>query len=186
MARRKSKKSKFTRMIVALTVIALSILTVCTLFMPVFTASASVGGLISADSDITGQDVVSAALHSEVSTDLSGGANALILLRNSDDNGLVTTVFVYAYLGTLIAAAASLVCALLSLLGIRIRLLLSVLGAALLLLAIVTFVFALIVSGRFGSVSSVIFSGKTSISIGIYLMIAALVGGITEVYSSKI
>lgn len=179
MAKKKSKKSNVVKLVLTIVVIALAVLAVCTLFMPVFTTkttSSLIGS--SSTSHIKGSEVISALFNSETSSKLSSGTNSLILLRGSEDASFVTTVFTWGYFLTIIVSAAILVFAVLSLFGLRFKLLNTILGAATVVLALVTFIFACVVAGKFGSVDiGVILSGKTCASVGAYFMFASLIAG---------
>ena len=186
MAKRKSKKNNQTRTILAIVLLILSALTVCSLFMPVYTSRlTSVIGSSNSVSSTTGTDVLTACFNSNVSSDLSTGANTLIALKNSDDYSFVTVVFCWSYFLAIAVSAGVLVTSILSLIKIRINLLNLILGVALLLLAVVAFIFALIVAGKFGY-TGYLTSYKTTISWSIYMLIAGFFAGGAEIYSTKI
>ena len=186
MAKKKSKKNT-TRLICSIVVIALAVLTICTLFMPVFTSTTkALGGAVQNNSHIKGVDVISALFNGKVSTDLSAGTNALISLKNADDTSFVGNVFIWTYFLTIVVSCASLVFALLSILGMKFRLINTLLGVAVIVLALVAFIFSFIVAKKFGSVDmGNILQGNTKVAIGLYLFIASWICGATEVYLAK-
>ena len=185
MAKKKSKKMNMTKLIVTIVVIALAILTVCTLFMPVFTSVVD-SILGSTSSSISGADAITACFHGEVSTDLNSGANTLITMKASEDAGLVTTIFCWSYFLAVLVSGAVLVFAILSLIGLRFKLVNTILGIALVLLALVAFIFGFVVASKFGSVDlGSLVSGKTSASIGSWLMLAGMVTGVANVYKAS-
>ena len=184
MAKKKTKKMNMTKLIVTIVVIALAILTICTLFMPVFTSVVD-SILGSTSSSINGADAITACFHGEVSSDLNSGANALITMKASEDAGFVTTVFCWSYFLAVLVSGAVLVFAVLSLVGLRFKLVNTILGIALVLLALVAFIFGFVVASKFGSVElGSLVSGKTSASIGSWLMLAGMVTGVANVYNA--
>lgn len=185
MAKKKSKNST-AKLICAIVVVGLAVLAICTLFMPVFTSTAeALGGLASSTSHIKGADVITAVFNGEMSSDFSKGANVLINLKNSDDASFVTNVFIWTYFLTIIVSCASLVFAVLSMLGMRFRLINTLLGVALIVLALVAFIFSFIVAGKFGSIDSTVFTKGTKVAVGIYLFITTWICGATEVYLAR-
>lgn len=185
MAKKKSKKMDLTKIVTVCVILALSVLTICTLFMPVFTSI--VDSLIgSTSSSITGADAFSAAFNDEMSADLSAGANSLVLLKLAEETAFVTNVFLWGYMLTIIVSAVTLVFTVLSLLGLKFKLINSILGLALIILSIATFIFAIITAGKFASVDlGALVSGKTVIGFGIYMLIGTLIAGGTQVYNAR-
>ena len=107
MAKKKSKKMDVLALVLTIVVIALAVLTICTLFMPVFTSkSSALGGAISNATHIKGSDVITACFKGETSSDLSYGANALIALKGNDDAGFVTGLFCWMYFLAVIVSVA--------------------------------------------------------------------------------
>lgn len=185
MAKKKSKKLDMTKLIVSIVVIALAVLTICTLFMPVFTTVVD-SILGSTSSSIKGTDVLSACFHGETSSDLTSGTNVLITMKASEDAGFVTTVFCWAYFLTVIVSCAVLVFAVLSMIGLRFKLINTILGGALVLLALVALIFGFVVASKFASVDlGSLLSGKTSASAGVWLMLAGMVTGGANIYNAR-
>ncbi len=179
------KKSKNSRLVISIVVLALAVLTICTLFMPVFTKTWEALGK-STSAHFKGKDVISALFNGEYSSDLSEGANRLIALKKSDDTAFVTNLFIWTYALTILVACASSVFAILSMLGMRFKLLNSLLGFALVVLALIAFICSFIVANKFGGIDwGTISKVKTSVAIGLYLFIATIICGATEVYLSK-
>ncbi len=186
MAKRKSKKSNTTSLVIGIIVIALAVLTICTLFMPVFTSKTD--SLLGAtSSNITGGEVVKSLFQGDYLTESGAtGVNAMIALRKADESAFVTVVFGWAYFITVLVSAAVVVFAILSLLGLKFKLTNTILGAGLVVLAVVTFIFAIVVAGKFGSVDlGSIVTSKTVIGVGIYMLIATLIIGGAEIYNAR-
>ena len=174
MAKKKSNQSLIFNVIV----IALAVLTVCTLFMPVISAKtlATDASLFTAK----GTDVLSAMFASEASLEMSEGTLSLYTLRKAEDTAFVATVFSWLYLITLCVSIASIVFAVLSILGLQFKLINKVLGIALVVLAIATFIFAIIVAGKWTAVETIFgkeVGTKGFICAGIYMLIGTLVAG---------
>ncbi len=185
MAKKKSKKMDVTKLVITIVVIALAVLTICTMFMPVFTSKATIAGRESV-SHIKGVDVITAAFKGETSSDLSAGANSLISLKNSDDAGFVTGLFCWMYFLSVILSIAILVFAVLKLFGMKFNLVNSILGIALVALAIVAFICSFVVAGKFGSVDlGSLVTGKTVAGVGSYLLLLSVACGGTNLYLSK-
>ena len=91
MAKRRTKK-KNANLLTAIVAIAFAALAICTLFMPVFTTKLTAIGKTTT-SNVAGKDLLVALFNGEVSTDYTDGANRMIMLKNSDDNGTLTTIF---------------------------------------------------------------------------------------------
>lgn len=179
------KKSSNKRLIVGLVVLALCVLTVCTLFMPVFSTTGKLLGK-GVIEDIKGRDVISALFNDKGSSDLTNGANNLIKLKSSDDAGTITKAFILIYSLTVLISAISGVFSLLSLSGLKFKFFNTILGAALLVLAVVTFILSFQVADKFTVFNLFdLVSSKTAIAIGMYSMIATFICGGTEIYLSR-
>ena len=191
MAKKKSKKNK-TRMIISLIIVALAVLTICTMFMSVINVTGKVGILgfgTETTTSISGTDIFASVFHGEVSTDLNAGTNLLVGLKGAEHAGFVTTVFIWGYILTVIIAIAALVFSILSLVGMRFNKVNMLVGVILLLLAIVTFVFGIIVAGKFSAeagIQGVLSAGSVgSLALGAYVLIATMIGGGALSYASK-
>ena len=191
MAKKKSGNN-MTKLIISIIVIALAVLTICTLFMNVLSVTGKIGILgfgTESTTAINGSDVFAAAFNGETSSDLTNGTNLLVGLKNSEDAGFVTNIFIWGYLITVIVAVATLVFAVLSMLGMKFKGVNTILGAVLAILAIVTFIFAIVVASKFSAengISGLLSAGsKGSIAFGAYLLIATLICGAVQVYSYK-
>ena len=182
MAKKKSKKNMLN-IVFAIVVVALAVVTICTMFMPVFTTKTSaLGGAVSNASHIKGLDVITAAFKGETSSDLSSGANALITLKNSDEAGAVTGIFCWMYFLTVVVSAAILVFAVLRIFGFRFKLVNSILGLAVIVLALVAFICGFVVASKFGSVDlGSWLSGKTVANVANYFMLIGVVAGGTNI-----
>ena len=184
MAKRKSKKLTQKRTILALILMVLSVLTICTMFMPAFSSQLNTIVGSSNKSQTTGLDVLTACFNNSISSDFSGGANTLISLKNSDDYAFITNVFCWAYFITVVISGAVLITALLSVIKIRLKYVYMLLGALLVFAALITFIFGFIVAGKFGY-SGYLTSYNTSASVAVYLMLVAIICGITEILSAN-
>ena len=186
MAKKKSSKKNNTSLIVNIVIIALAVLTVCTLFMPVITSTLLPTKL---GTSATGAELLTAAFASEASLDMSAGTALLYGYKVAEDTAFVTTVFMWAYMLTLAVSVGALVFAVLNLLGMRFKMLNTVLGAALVILALVTFIFGIVVASQNTSVTETLLGGevgiRTSIAVGVYFLIGALVAGGAEVYQAR-
>lgn len=180
------KKNSQTSLIINIIVIAFAVLTICTLFMPVIFQRA-----LATDSSVftaKGADVLSAMFASEVSKDMSAGAVNLYLLRTSEEAAFVTTLFSWLYLITLCVSIASLVFAILNMIGLQFKMVNKVLGIALVALALLTFLFAILTSGKLTAVDDVLgkeVGFKGFISVGIYFLIGTLIGGGAQYWGSR-
>lgn len=185
MAKKKTAKKSMAGLVTNIVIIALAVLTICTLFMPVInstTIATKIG------TGATGMDVISAAFAGEVSSEMSKGTLLLYGYKIAEDTAFVTTVFMWAYMLTVAVSAGSLVFAVLNLLGMKFKMLNTILGGALVLLAIVTFIFAIIVASQNTDVTEILGNEtgvRTTIAIGIYLLIGTLIAGGAEVYSAR-
>ena len=193
MAKKKSKsKNNMTKMIIGIIVIALAVVTICTLFLSVINVTGKLG-LFGIGKEttmaITGTDVLAAGFNSEANADFTNGTNLLIGLKSAEDTAFIANAFIWGYIVTVFVAAASLVFGVLSLLGMKFKLLNTILGVALVVMAIVTFVFAIVVAGQFSAeagISGVISAGsKGSLAFGSFLLFATLIGGAVQVYGAK-
>ena len=184
MAKKKSKKMDVLALVLTIVVIALAVLTICTLFMPVFTSkSSALGGAISNATHIKGSDVITACFKGETSSDLSYGANALIALKGNDDAGFVTGLFCWMYFLAVIVSVAVVVFALLKVFGFKFKLVNVILGIALVVLALVAFICSFVVAGKFGSVDlGGLASGKTVVAVGSYLLLTTIACGGMNAY----
>ena len=192
MAKKKSKKKSLLPMIVAIIVIALAVLTICTMFMNVITVTGKVGIFGFGGESTTvikGTDVFASAINSEVSSELTTGTNLLVGLKTAEGTGFVTNVFIWGYMITIVIAIASLVFAILSLLGMNFNKVNMIVGVVLVVLAIISFIFAIVVAGKFSAetgLEGILSAGsKGSLAIGSYLLIATLIGGCAQAYNSK-
>lgn len=180
MAKKKSKKNMLN-LVLCIVVIALAVITVCTLFMPVFTSKTTVLGSTSS-SHIKGVDVITAAFKSENSSDLTNGANSLIYLKNSDDASFVTGLFCWMYFLAVVVSVAIIVFAALRVFGFRFKLVNSILGIALIALAVVAFICGFVVAGKFTSLNiGGVVEGKTVANVGNYLMLLGVACGGADV-----
>lgn len=185
MAKKKSKKNNTKNLLITLGIVLLAVVTVCTIFMPVFTTKSTALGATST-SHIKGWDVIVAAFKGETSTDLSSGANSLILLKGGEDAGVATTIFCWTYFISVIVSLAILVFGILKVLGMRFALVNSILGIALVVLALITFILGFVVASKFASVDlGAWLSGKTHASVACYFMLLAMVCGGANLYFAK-
>ncbi len=175
----KKKKLNMTKLIVACVGVVLSVLVICTLFMPVFKMEGKAAGVDLYSSNITGADVLTACFTGEVSTDLSSGASILVRMKNSSDNGFVTGFFCWTYFLTLVFSAVSLVLTLLSVIGIRLEKIGMLVVLLTIILALLAFIFGLILPGKFASLDwGSLAKATTSASAAVYLMLAGVVGAL--------
>ena len=189
MAKKKSKKSSksLTGLIIKIVVIALAVLTICTMFMPVISRmTAALGGKFEASYHIYGKDVFTALFNSEIGLDYSEGANALISIKSVEGNGFVANVFMIAYIALLAVAVAVLVFNVLSLLGIKFKMVNFILALATVVLAVLTFIFAIVVSSKLGKLDlGVVLETKGVIAIGTYLLIGTVLMGSAYAFDTK-
>ena len=185
MAKKKKAKKDMTKLVANIVIIALAVLTICTLFMPVIN-SATVATKIGTGA--TGMELISAAFASEASLDMSAGTALLYGYKIAEETAFVTTVFMWAYMLTIAVSVASIVFAVLNILGMKFKMVNTILGAALALLALVTFIFGIVVASKNTAVTEVlgVESGiRTVISVGIYMLLGTLVAGGAEVYLAR-
>ena len=187
MAKKKSKKMDVLALVLTIVVIALAVLTICTLFMPVFISKSSAfGGAIANETHIKGSDVITACFKGETSSDLSYGANALISLKGSDDAGFVTGLFCWMYFLAVIVSVGVVVFALLKVFGFKFKLVNVIFGIALVVLALVAFICSFVVAGKFGSVGlGALASGKTVVAVGSYLLLTTIACGGMNAYLAR-
>lgn len=185
MAKRKTNKQ--TSLIIDLIVIALGVLVVCTLFMPVLkttVASSLVGAGTS--SATTGADIITALFKGEASSDLTTGANALVALKNSDENGFVAVMLCIFYFVTVLGGAGVAVFAVLDLVGLRFKLINTVLGIALFLASVIALVFAFVVAGKYGALDlGVLAKASTKVNVGGYMLIGGVLASLAALYKAK-
>ena len=191
MAKKKSKKN-MTKLVISIIVIALAVLTICTMFMSVLNVTGKVGILgfgSETTTAIKGTDIFAAAFNGETSTELTAGTNLLVGLKTAEDAGFVTNVFIWGYMLTIVIAIASLVFGILSLLGMKFNKVNMLVGGVLVLMAIVTFIFAIVVAGKFSAESGIeglLSAGSVgALAFGSYLLIGALLGGCAQAYNSR-
>jgi len=182
----KKSKQNMTGLIFNIVIIALAVLTVCTLFMPILKASGSVLKDLSVSA--TGSDVFTAAFNGEASVDFTDGANMLIGMKNADENSFVAIVMIWGYIATVFVALATAVFAVLNILGMKFKLVNTILGSALVVLAIVTFIFALITASKNTNVTEIAgaeVGTRTRAMVTAYFMFAGLIAGGLQVYKAK-
>lgn len=189
MAKKKSKKSSsnLTGLIIKIVVIALAVLTICTLFMPVISRkTAALGGDFETTYSIKGADVFTGLFKGEMSKDYTEGANALINLKDAEGAGFVTNFFMILYLVLVVVSIAVLVFNVLSILGMKFKLVNIILALATVVLAVLTFIFAIVVASKLGKLDlGVIVETKGVIAIGTYFLIATLLMGCAHAYDTK-
>ena len=184
----KAKKNSQKGLIVSVVVLALAVLTVCTLFMPLIKTAVIALGKETVAISAKGWDCITAAFNSEASLDFSEGANYLIGLKAAEEGGFIATMMIWTYLLTVVVAAATAVFAVLGLLGMRFKLVNTVLGAALVVLAILAFVFVLVCASKNTALTEALGkeSGeKTSALIAAFLMFAGVVAGGLQAYKAR-
>lgn len=169
--KRKSKKNQ-TTLLVLFVAILLSVLTICTLFMPMLkTASDSLGG-----ASLTGAEIIEVAFADD-GDGMTLQQMSMLYTKKSDD-GFSTGVYCWAYFISLIAAAAVLVFAVLKIVGIKLDLVGVIAGAALVVLSLVVFIFGFIACGKF--------TVEWIATIGAYFaFFGGLLGGAAAVYGAK-
>lgn len=185
MAKKKSKNKRLDiTFIINLIVVLLGILTLCTLFIPVFVID-NVGEVL--DFSINGADVVSGAFASEVSSEMSSGALEIYLLKDAESTGFLANVFSYGYVMLLILSCVSVVFGVLRLINMKFKKANVVIGGLLALLAVVVFIFGLILSIKYASNYTVLGKviSKAVMSIGIYILLLTIFGGVGQVYVSS-
>lgn len=186
MAKKSAKKKSYLGLILNIAIIVFAVLTVCTLFMNVAFQTTIATDAVTAE--FAGKDLLSAMFQSEINLENSGAINTLIVMKAAEETAFVTTVFMWLYLITLIVSVASLVFAVLNILGLKFKLVNTILGISLAVLAVLTFIFAIIFAGKFTDVNVVLgkeIGTKGFISVGIYMLVATIIGGGIEVYNAK-
>ena len=182
------KKKSNVGLIMNIVIIALAVLTVCTLFMPILKTSVLTLGKELGSVSATGADVFTGAFASEASTELSDGANMIYGLRTGDENTFVAVVMIWSYILTVLVALGTLVFAVLGMLGMKFRLVNTVLGGALVVLALVAFIFTLVVASKNTAIETLADkeSGvKVRAMITAYMMFAGLIAGGLQVYKAR-
>ena len=189
MAKSKSKKKRKIGFILDIIIIALAVLTVCTLFMPVLnrawlTANEEISSIA-----IKGSDIFSGTFASETAKDLSDGAKVIYGLRIAEENSFMVFLMAWGYIFSVITSVLTLVFAVLNVLGMRFKLVNIVVGIALAVFAILTFVFTLVVASRCTELMTVAgySSGyKFTGVIALYFMLASVIAGGLEAYRAKL
>ena len=115
-----------------------------------------------------------------------GNASYLYSLKIAEDTSFVTNTFCWAYMLTVLVSVASLVFAILGLLGMRFKLVNLILGIALVVLAVVTFIFAIVVAGKFDTDVLGLAGTTGKIAFGSVCIICALVAGSAQVYKTRV
>lgn len=181
MAKKKSSKSN-SNLIVSLVVLAIAVLVVCTLFMPVFKQWGTATELETWKA--SGTDIFAAAFAGEVSLDMSAGTAALYAFKSAEDTAFVAVVAYWSYMLLMVASAGVIVTSLLRLLGINLKLVDMVLGACMVVFALVAFIFAFIVAGKLSTDGAI---GVTcALNVGMYFAcIGGLVGGAITAYKAR-
>ena len=184
MAKKKSKSG----LILNIVIIALAVLTVCTLFMPILKTSLLTLGAEMGTVSATGADVFAGAFASEASLEMSEGTALIYGLRTGDENTFVAVVMIWSYILTVLVALGTLVFAVLGMLGMKFRLVNTVLGCALVVLALVAFIFTLVVASKNTAIETLADkeSGvKVRAMITAYMMFAGLIAGGLQVYKAR-
>lgn len=182
MAKKKSKKMDTMALVLTVVILALAVLTVCTLFMPVFKQWGTASKIETWSA--TGADIFKSAFASELSSDMTAGTLALYGLKAAEDTAFVATVGYWVYILLVLVSCAVIVFAVLNILGLRFKLVNTILGACLVVLAIVTFIFALVIAGKFTTDSAIGFT--CAAKIGMYFAsIGGLVCGGATMYKAR-
>lgn len=176
------KKKNNMDLLVTIVITALAVVAVCTLFMPIIKTTSNIS---SSSSVIKGIDIISATFKGEADSDTTWGAARLILLKGADDTSFVTTLFCWTYFITVVASAAIVALNVLSLIGIRIKMLNTLAGAAAVLVGIVALILAFVVSGKLVNGGVLGLNVKTAVTIGGYLLLTSVVAGGTVVYFNR-
>jgi hypothetical protein len=191
MAKKKAKKN-LIKLVLNVLVIAFAVLTIMTMFMPVISVAGKVGILgfgKETTTAIKGIDVFAAALNGKVSSNLSTETNLLVGLKVSDNAVFVSNVFIWGYILTIVVSVAVLVFSILTLLGMKINKVNTILGVVFALLAVVTFIFAIIVAVNFSAdagIDGLLSAGsKGYIAFGTYALIGTLLAGSALVYGNR-
>ena len=130
--------------------------------------------------------VISGAVASEVSKEMSAGAGTIWTLRNTESISFITNVFSWGYIITIVLACASIVFAVLGLLNMKFKMINVIVGGLLALVAIVTFIFAIVLSSKYASLNTILgnVTSKAIMNIAVYLLILTIVGGLGQVYTA--
>ncbi len=183
-----AKKKNNAGLIFNIVIIALAVLVVCTLFMPVLNVTSLIASKEATTTAVTGMDVFTGAFAAEASMDLSNGANMIYGLRTADENTFTAIVMIWSYMLTVGVSVATLVFAVLNLLGMRFKLVNTILGAALVVLGIVAFIFTLVVASQNTSITEVA-GYETGVrvvgAIAAYCMFAGVAAGALQLYNAK-
>ena len=183
-----AKKKNMTGLIFNVVIIALAVLTVCTLFMPILKATALLADVEMASVSATGADVFSGAFASEASKELSDGANMIYGLRTADENAFVAVVMIWTYMLTVLVSIATIVFAVLNVLGMKFKMVNTVLGVALAVLALLAFIFALVTAAKHTAIETA-FDKDTGTRIRAmvtaYMMFAPLIAGGLQAYKAR-
>ena len=105
----------------------------------------------------------------------------------AEEGAFIADVMIWGYILTVIVAVATLVFAVLGLLGMKFNMITKVLGGALVVLALVTLVFGLIAAGKNTELTEVLGKKngpKATLMVAGWLMIASIVAGGTAVCGS--
>ena len=185
-----AKKSKQSGLILNILIIALAVLTVATLFMPFLKSSVFTSGMVDASASVsaTGSDVFVAAFNGEASLDFSEGANMLIGMKTATENSFVAIVMIWSYVATIFVALGTIAFGILNILGMKFRLFNTIIGTALVVLSLVTFIFAVITAAKNTEINEILgqeIGTKTRVVVAAYLMATTLVAGGLQVYKAK-
>lgn len=179
------KKSNNLSLVITLVIVALCVVTLCTLFMPIVSAHQ-----INTDASVaaTGADMLSAAFASEWSSEMSEGTMWLYSMKTAEEYAFITTVYMWSYMITLLVSAATLVFSVLSLLGMRFKLVNTILGACLVVLALVVFVLSIVVAVKNTSITEVLgvkTGVKAVLGVGAYMLLGTMLAGGAQVYKAR-
>ena len=187
------KKSNQSSVVVSIILIALAVLTICSLFMSAISIKTITDNIITGESvsvsSIKGTEVLSALFNGEASSDLSAGTNLLIALKTGD-HVFVTNLFMWTYMLAVAVSVLSLVFAILRMVGLKFRLLNTLLGTAWIVLAFIAFIFGIVVAAQFsteaGGINGLL-TGKNVgyIAFGVYCLLGSILGGILQLASSR-
>ena len=187
------KKNNQSSVVVSIILIALAVLTICSLFMSAISIKTITDNIITGESvsvsSIKGTEVLSALFNGEASSDLSAGTNLLIALKTGD-HVFVTNLFMWTYMLAVAVSVLSLVFAILRMVGLKFRLLNTLLGTAWIVLACIAFIFGIDVAAQFsteaGGINGLL-TGKNVgyIAFGVYCLLGSILGGILQLASSR-
>ncbi|MBQ7351544.1 MAG: hypothetical protein IJW59_01570 [Clostridia bacterium] len=180
----KSKKNNQMGLILNIIIIALAVLTVCTLFMPIFKSTTVATDIATS---ATGADGIKAMFAGDWDA-VEGGSALLYGFKVAEDTAFVTNVALWGYFLTVLVSVATLVFAVLNVLGMKFKLVNTVLGIALVILALVTFIFAIVVASKNTAIKDSFLGDvgvKCVIHIGMYFLIATMACGGLQVFQAK-